>query len=91
MKDCASRRMRWDKQQTKALIDGVERHHTSWALILQDFAEQLGERSQVQLKDRWRNLVLAVKYHKQTRGDSLDHHLKIKILQLVHTINELPQ
>ena len=56
------KRMRWTKEETDILKAGVQRHgRGSWAAILRDpesaFLRERG-RTQVNLKDRWRNLQL---------------------------------
>ncbi|QKX63856.1 uncharacterized protein TRUGW13939_11027 [Talaromyces rugulosus] len=55
-------RRRWSTAEDNRLVELVGRHGTSWAVVKhQDEASsrpQLGDRNQVQLKDRARNLVM---------------------------------
>lgn len=57
---------RWSEEETRALLDGCHKHHPgSWAAIYSDNIDLFGpppgetipQRSQVDLKDKWRNLI----------------------------------
>ena len=51
-------RRKWTEDEEKALVLGVEQHGTNWAAILQnpEFSHRFVDRSNQNLKDKWRNL-----------------------------------
>ena len=71
-----------------ALIEGMEKHGTSWAMILYEAGERLDKRTQVDLKDKWRNVAKTVKYHRPQRKGDLSQNLKDRALQLIHLLSE---
>jgi len=54
----SKKQMRWTAEETSALKQGVARHGTRWVLILNDpvLGSILFRRTNVQLKDKWKNL-----------------------------------
>eukprot|EP01114_Cavostelium_apophysatum_P022652 TRINITY_DN8264_c0_g1_i1.p1 TRINITY_DN8264_c0_g1~~TRINITY_DN8264_c0_g1_i1.p1 ORF type:complete len:589 (-),score=140.44 TRINITY_DN8264_c0_g1_i1:63-1772(-) len=50
-------RKRWSKEEEENLIKGVARFSTSWTLIYRYFRENFQDRTTVDLKDKWRNLM----------------------------------
>ena len=54
----ATKRVKWTAQESKDLVEGVKKYgRGEWALIKADGRLKLGHKSNVQLKDRWRNLT----------------------------------
>ncbi|KAL5253340.1 hypothetical protein ACHWQZ_G013209 [Mnemiopsis leidyi] len=54
----SGKRVKWASQESKDLVDGVKKHGLGqWAMIRADRKLNLGHKSNVQLKDRWRNLI----------------------------------
>ena len=54
----SGKRVKWTTQESKDLVDGVKKHGLGqWAMIKADRKLNLGHKSNVQLKDRWRNLI----------------------------------
>lgn len=78
---------RWTPEEVTALIQGVQAFGFSWATIHDRFSgTAISERrSTVDYKDKWRNLVLAVKEGKQMRGLALSEDTKTLILRIAAT------
>lgn len=75
----------WSPEETSALVNGVARLGVSkWAEIKRQNIPELRNRSAVDLKDRWRNLVRMVKTGKH-RGER-DRALTPEILASVRNI-----
>ena len=54
----STKRVKWTPQESSDLVDGVKKYGVGqWAFIKADGRLNLGHKSNVQLKDRWRNLV----------------------------------
>eukprot|EP00557_Chaetoceros_sp_GSL56_P011185 CAMPEP_0176486626 /NCGR_PEP_ID=MMETSP0200_2-20121128/5671_1 /TAXON_ID=947934 /ORGANISM="Chaetoceros sp., Strain GSL56" /LENGTH=568 /DNA_ID=CAMNT_0017883345 /DNA_START=36 /DNA_END=1742 /DNA_ORIENTATION=- len=56
---CQGVRYRWTEEETKAVKDGYEIYGKNWATIKKEFAKVLKKRSNVQIKDKFRNMVRA--------------------------------
>ncbi|VVA95085.1 unnamed protein product [Arabis nemorensis] len=57
-----NQKLKWTAEEEEALRAGIEKHGTGkWKNILRDpeFADQLTSRSNIDLKDKWRNLSVA--------------------------------
>jgi hypothetical protein len=81
------RRQRWQPEEVEALVGGVQALGASWALIKQRCSGpgRIQERrTQVDLKDKWRNLVrqAACDPARPSRGAALSEELKATILRL---------
>ena len=54
----SGKRIKWTTQESRDLVDGVKKHGLGqWAMIKADRKLNLGHKTNVQLKDRWRNLI----------------------------------
>ena len=42
------------RMYSQALVEGMKQFGTSWKTILENFPSELGRRSQVNIKDKWR-------------------------------------
>lgn len=74
----------WSAQEISALIQGVTRvQGYKWADIKAQYSNELRNRTQVQLKDKWRNLSKqAERGFTDVRNNSLSNDMKRQILQL---------
>ncbi|KAK9849809.1 hypothetical protein WJX84_009915 [Apatococcus fuscideae] len=81
------KRQPWTTDHLTTLIEGMEKHGTAWALILHEAGERLDTRTQVDLKDKWRNVAKTVKYHRPQRKGDLSKDLKDRALQLIHILS----
>lgn len=77
---------RWTSAEVKALIAGVSEHGTSWSTIYNEWARAKGvinmKRTQVDLKDKWRNLVKSATNPELTRSTGLEPEDISAILEL---------
>jgi hypothetical protein len=77
---------RWSSVEVKALIAGVTEHGTSWSTIYNEWAKEKGvinmKRTQVDLKDKWRNLVKSATNPEITRSTGLEAEDISAILEL---------
>ncbi|KAK8500356.1 hypothetical protein V6N13_008855 [Hibiscus sabdariffa] len=48
---------RWTDEEEKALTEGVQKYGNQWTRILEIYKEIFRDRSSVDLKDKWRNLL----------------------------------
>ncbi|KAK8664940.1 hypothetical protein V6N13_084708 [Hibiscus sabdariffa] len=48
---------RWTDEEEKALTEGVQKYGNQWTRILETYKEIFRDRSSVDLKDKWRNLL----------------------------------
>jgi hypothetical protein len=54
----STKRVKWSAEESSSLVEGVKRYGMGqWALIQADSRLKLGHKTNVQLKDRWRNLA----------------------------------
>lgn len=54
----AQKRQKWTDEETRDLVEGVKKYGSgNWALMRSDPKFGLSQRTNVQLKDRWRNLT----------------------------------
>lgn len=56
-------RVAWADYEVESLERGVAKHGTSWSKILNDQELQFQDRTQVDLKDKWRNMKSTRLYH----------------------------
>ncbi|KFK41697.1 hypothetical protein AALP_AA2G161200 [Arabis alpina] len=57
-----NQKLKWTAEEEKALLDGIEKHGSGkWKNILRDpeFTHRLTSRSNIDLKDKWRNMCVA--------------------------------
>ncbi|GAB4822586.1 hypothetical protein N2152v2_009632 [Parachlorella kessleri] len=84
---------RWMPEEVEALIEGVTLFKTSWAQIYERYVvtnKINSKRTQVDLKDKWRNLVkLVTDPNKHARGMDLSEDQRQTILRLVFA-NDIP-
>lgn len=71
-------RKKWTEEEEQWLIQGAREHGSSWNAILLDPRWNFGNRDNVQLKDKYRNLVKAGKIREEDLG--ADKHLLKKHL-----------
>jgi len=66
----------WTEEETTCLRSGMElfsEHKYKWTMIKRHFGEQLKERSNVDLKDRWRNMQ-GRKQNRKRKASQITHH-----------------
>lgn len=76
-------KQKWTEEEEQALKDGVERHGVGkWRMIQKDTScgPILANRSNVDLKDKWRNLNMEARDSSQPKSAGIDPDFQVYML-----------